>query len=333
MTSGTPGRDSLVEMWAALAGVSPGERLFRTRRLHEPSGLDLRVALRETDGAPCLVAVTDGVDTSAIAAFETGGLRLARSRDASGVLLVLSLEEPARRDLFAQVCSDLLRSVADAGAVAPDEIVRDLAARLSAWRSFLRDQAGGLQRHEIVGLAGELIMLGELLRIDPDALAAWRSPDDGLFDFQRGGWAFEVKCTIGTGARLRISTLDQLDDAGLAELWLVHVRLAEDPDGETLSGLVGRLERSFQVDRGRRDFRNALLRRGLPPDLDETLPPAFRLAGIDCYRVAPEFPRLRRRDVPAGIADASYELEARSLAGFAAPLADATAGMSRHRHV
>ncbi|TNC45245.1 PD-(D/E)XK motif protein [Rubellimicrobium rubrum] len=316
-------------MWNALGAVAPGERLYRTRRLGPRSRLDLRVGYRETDGAPCLVVVADGVDTSSITAFETGGLRLGRARDETGTLLVLSLEEPGRRDLFAQVCADLIRSVPGDGLASADEIVRALAERLGAWRAFLRDRTGAMQRHEIVGIAGELVVLARLCEAGPETLGCWRSPDDGLHDFERNGWALEVKTSLGPGGRLHVYSLDQLDDDGLAELHVAHVRLAEDPAGAGVVALAAGAERLLPTERSRRELRNALLRRGLSPEADDTFGPAMRVLGIDYYRVRGTFPRLRRRDVPAGVVEASYQLETRSLVPHAETEAEALVGVTR----
>ena len=319
-------RAELLSMWDSLGGVSPGDRLFRTRSLERPGGLDLRVGLRETDGAPCLIAVTEAADTAAITSFETGGLRLSRALDSDGLLLVLSLEESTRRDLFSQVCSDLLRSVARPGTAKPDILLREFAERLAAWRAFLRDQAGTLQRHEATGIAGELVVLEHLLAQSAEALEAWRAPDDGLFDFEHSGRAIEVKTTLGAGNRIKISSLDQLDDVGLSGLALAHVRLVEDPEGDGIVSLARRIEVSLENDRLRRDFRNALLRRGVPPDADETFPPFFRSVSLDFFRVSSEFPRLRRGDVPAAIVEASYDLELRGLASHAVSMDEALKG-------
>lgn len=329
MTDAAPDQDTLLAMWDALASVAPGNRLYRTRRLVQRSGLDLRVGHRETDGAPCLVASADGVDTSSIVTFETGGLRLGRARDEAGILLVLSLEEPGRRDLFAQVCADLIRSVTGDDAISAVEAVRVFAERLGAWRAFLRDRTGTLQRHEIVGIAGELIVLERLCEAGADALGCWRSPDDGLHDFERGGWALEVKSSLGPGSRLHVFSLDQLDDEGLAELHVVHVRLAEDPAGDGVVVLAARIEQLLAGDRGRRELRNALLRRGLPPDADDAFGPRIRVVGVDYYRVLGNFPRLRRGGVPAGIVEAGYQVEVRSLAQHVETEAEALAGVTR----
>lgn len=300
-----------------MAAVMPGDRLLRTRRLARPVRLDLRAGLRETDGAPCLV-VSPGPAGAAIASFETGGLRLSRVADPGGLLLVLSLEEPARRDLFAAVCSDCLRAVMRGDDEAEDDLLSVFAARLSAWRAFLRDQTGALSRSEMIGIIGELLLFSQLADIGADALDTWKAPDDGLHDFELAGGSIEVKTSLGGARRLHISTLDQLDDAGLASLHIAHVRLVESPDGETLADIVDRIETELSGERARGAFRNALLRRGLAPGTNGDVGPRVLLAGTDFYAVREGFPRLRRGELALSIAEATYQLEVSALAEFRA---------------
>jgi hypothetical protein len=304
----------LLEEWEALSSVAPGDRFFRTRRLTRPARIDLRAGLREIDAAPCLIAVaSDGSEQ--VATFETCGFRLSRSSDQAGPLLVLSLEEPSRRDLFAEICSDVVRSVIRSEEEGEQDLLRELGGRLAAWRAFLRDQGGGLTRHEVVGLIGELLILDRLLDRSPAALALWKSPNDGLHDFEQRGNALEVKTSLGGARRLHISTLDQLDVAGLGSLHLVHVRLVEQCGGESIIDIADRIEQRLGADRDRREFRNALLRRGLAPGADEP-EPRVRCLGLEAYIVRSGFPCLTRTDVPLGISEAVYDIDVRSLAAF-----------------
>ncbi|OOO33493.1 UNVERIFIED_ORG: hypothetical protein BTE55_09500 [Rhizobium sophorae] len=312
----TPDAAALLREWDELAAVAPGDRLYRSRRLSRPVQLDLRAGLREADGAPCLVALP-GVAGNSIASFETAGLRLSRTADPGAFLLVLSLEETSRRDLFAEICSDCVRSVLRAEDEGETELVTVFAARLAAWRAFLRDQADGLSRNEIVGLIGELLVLDRMLDENAEAVAAWKAPDDGLHDFVLSGQGLEVKTALGAARRLHISTLDQLDDAGLVSLHVAHVRLVESVAGETLDQITARIEQRLNGERARGAFRNALLRRGLAPGGDTNSGPRVARAGIDCYAVNDGFPRLRRSDVALGIAEAAYQVEVRALVSFA----------------
>lgn len=307
----------LLAEWIALEAVSPGDRLFRSRRLDHPGGIDLRAGLRETDGAPCLIARPEAA-ADGLALFETGGLRLSRAADPGGTLLVLSLEEPSQRDLFAEVCSDVVRALARSEDEGETDLLAELGARLAAWRAFLRDQSGALSRDEAVGLIGELLLLEQLIARIPSAVSLWKSPDDGLHDFQNGGHALEVKTSLGSARRLHVSALDQFDPAGLASLHVAHLRLVEQADGITLGQLAERISVQFASDRDRRAFANALLRRGLAPGADAASGPYVRYAGCEYYEVRSGFPSLSRSTVPSGIAEATYQIDVEALSGFLA---------------
>lgn len=326
-----PNAAALLEGWQALSNVAPGDRLFRTRRLSRPLGLDLRIGLREIDAAPCLV-ILPGTLGEAISAFETAGLRLSRAADPAGVLLILSLEEPSRRDLFAEICSDCIRSVLLAENQGMGDLLAVLAARLAAWRSFLRDKAAGLSLREIVGIIGELLVFERLLaplnEPGADAVMHWKSPNDGLHDFELAGHAVEVKASLGSTQRLHVSTLDQLDGAGLASLHVAHVRLIEAADGDTLKQIAARIAARLSGEPARGAFANALLRRGVPPGPSPNTAPRVFCAGIDVYAVREGFPRLRRADVALGITEAEYQIELRALRSFTV---DADAVLARFR--
>lgn len=317
MSGEAVGPAALLAEWTALEAVSPGDRLFRSRRLDRPRGIDVRAGIRETDGAPCLVTRPDGT-ADGLALFETGGLRLSRVADPPGTLLILSLEESSRRDLFAEVCSDVVRALVRSEDEGETNLLPELGARLAAWRAFLRDQSGGLTRQETVGLIGELLLLEQLVARVPDALALWKSPDDGLHDFENCGRSLEVKTSLGSARRLHISTLDQLDAAGLASLHIAHIRLIEQADGVTLARLAERIAGQLASDRDRRMFANALLRRGLAPNSDGDPGPAIRYAGTEYYEIRPGFPSLSRSTVPVGVADAAYQIEVQALGPFVA---------------
>lgn len=316
-----PGFPDLLAAWTALEAVAPGDRLFRSRRLDQPQSMDVRVGLRETDGAPCLIVRPKGGD-GVLTLFETAGLRLSRAADPSGNLLVLSLEEPSRRDLFAEVCSDVLRAMGRSEVEGDTDLLPELGARLAAWRAFLRDQSGGLSRQEMVGLIGELLVLEALLAGSVESLNVWKSPDDGLHDFEARGHALEVKTSLGAARRLHVSMLDQLDAAGLASLHVAHVRLIEQREGGTLGALVERIAGQLASDRDRRLFANALLRRGLAPGTADDLELFVRHDGTDFYAVREGFPCLSRARVPGGIAEAAYQIEVQALTGFRADARD-----------
>lgn len=302
--------DALQDAWAELARHQVRTRQFRTQRLAPELPLDIYAALRAADDAPCLLVPTLA---PASVFFEVGGMRLSSAPNDDGPLLVLSLEDHEQADLFVTVCSDAIQ-------VAALEVKADsLAAflsRLGAWRRFLKERRTGLSRHEVIGLIGELMVLRRLVLTDPTLQEAWAAPADGLHDFDRQGHALEVKSSLGVATSLRISTLDQLDDAGLRLLDLLHVRLVETADGQSLGALIEEIEAVLPGDGARRAFSNALLRRGLmPDDVGARAAPVVELRSLSAFRVGSTFPRLTRAGVPGAIRDAEYDLELRGIDG------------------
>jgi Putative PD-(D/E)XK family member, (DUF4420) len=308
-------QDRLRDAWRELARYPAQNREFQTRRLSERLLIDAYAGLRAVDAAPCLII---DASPSPDPSFEVGGMRLAMVRGERGPLMVLSLEDQTCLDLFTTVCGDALEasrtSDTDRGAA-----LAEFLARLNSWRRFLRERRSGLSRLETIGLIGELLVLGELLTGLPDALTDWKAPDDGLHDFERNGCALEVKTSLGTASSVRISTLDQLDTAGLRGLDLLHVKLIEAPDGASLQSIIVQIRNLIGSDSGRRAFENALLRRGLmPDDAGARTTPCVQLRIIDSYTVGPDFPRLARTDVPQAVTDAQYVLDVRALSAFSA---------------
>jgi hypothetical protein len=302
--------DALKGAWTELARHPARTRQFRTQRLAPELPLDIYAALRAADDAPCLLVPTVA---PASAFFEVGGMRLSSAPGQEGPLLVLSLEDPERSDLFVTVCSDAVQAAAVEGEA--DSLAAFLG-RLDAWRRFLKERKIGLSRHEVVGLLGELMVLHRLILADPTFLGTWVAPADGLHDFQRQGHALEVKTSLGVATSLHISTLDQLDDAGLRQLDLLHVRLVETPEGQSLGSLIDEIEQALPGDGARRAFSNALLRRGLmPDDVGARGAPVVEQRNLAAFRVGSTFPRLTRSAVPGAIRDAQYDLELRGVDG------------------
>jgi hypothetical protein len=307
-------QEALRTAWLELARYPAQNREFRTQRLSERLPIDAYAGLRAVDNAPCvLIEASPSADTS----FEVGGMRLGIVAGDRGQLLVLSLEDRDGLDLFATVCADALA----ASDTVPNTALTDFLARLDAWRRFLRERRSGLSRSETVGLIGELLVLIELLTVEPDALTHWKAPDDGLHDFEFTGHALEVKTSLGAASSIRISGLDQLETSGFRRLDLVHVKLIEAPDGASLESIISRIRSLIRNEASIRTFENALLRRGLmPDDAAARAAPRVQLRVIDSYNVSADFPRLNRGRLPQAVVEAEYVLDTRALSAFAADI-------------
>ena len=303
--------DRLNEAWNELAQTLPVARQYRSRLVSTDIVLEIRAAMRAVDDAPCLLLQTTvGPD----ALFELGGMRLSQVPDATGPLLVLSLEDGSRRDMFVTICADVIAAALSANR---DKALRQFLGRLNAWRQFLRDRRERLSRPETIGLIGELMVLERLLSINSGCLLCWESPSDGLHDFVSRGHALEIKAGLGPAPAVTISRLDQLDDSGLRRLDLLHVRLIENSTGRSLGDVIAAVNSLLPDAAARGVFENMLLSRGLLP-VDEAArnDPQVQFRSIDAYTVTEEFPRLIRSMLPLAITDVSYTLEVRALSPF-----------------
>lgn len=308
-------QDALDEAWIELARHGPVSRQFRTRRLSDDLGLDIFAALRDVDDAPCLVI---DAKVSPESLFEVGGMRLSVAPGDRGPLLVLSLEDSTRKDLYRTICADAIFAAASGG---DGSELAAFLTRLDAWRRFLRDRHAGLSREETIGLLGELFILEGLVSRTAEIWTSWAAPDNGLHDFHVGGHSLEVKTSLRPSFQVRISSLDQLETDGLRRLDLLHVRLIEAAEGRPVADLISDIAARLADDGARRAFDNALLRRGLMPD--DTVArtrPRVQLRSIDSYRVDAGFPRITRSALSPAIVDATYMLDLRAVAGFAAEI-------------
>ncbi|ANK76516.1 hypothetical protein FA04_27580 (plasmid) [Ensifer adhaerens] len=303
---------NLTDAWNELGQIRPLSRQYRSRLISTDLPLEIHAGRRADDDAPCLMLRATAPQG---AHFELGGMRLVLILHDGSPVLVLSLEDDARRDLFSTICADLVASVTNSEV---DRALNHFLSRLDAWRRFLRERNAGLSRSETIGLIGELLLLERLLELDSSHLTSWSAPTDGLHDFQNGGHALEVKTGLGPSAQITISRLDQLDTAGLRLLDLVHVRLIESPSGRSLQDVLTALKGHLADGASCHALDNFVIRRGLLPD-DESArsTPRVQLRSMDCYAVSEEFPRLVRADLPAAITEASYTLEVRSIGPYA----------------
>lgn len=319
----------LASLWSRLAGAGAGQRRFVSLRVDGVGTLDVHAALRSADHSPCLLFdAHDGLPDDI--EFEVGGMRCARTATDAGQSLVLSLEDSGRRDLFATLGADVIEYAAN---VPGSKALPAVLTRLDAWRLFLRSIGDSMTRSEIIGLIGELRVLDHLLAVDPSLLATWKAPDDGIHDFEHLGHALEVKATTGPGSRVTISRLDQFDERGLDRLDLVHVRLYETPQGESVDDLIERISASLPDAETKRQFSNALLRRGLSPD-DRRARSGFRtsLQHMISYHVDTGVPRIRRADVPPPILDVSYVLDLGQLGSAVEPWPSVMTSLARRSH-
>jgi putative PD-(D/E)XK family protein DUF4420 len=305
--------------WREASAAAPGTRTWRAVRLAHPGPLAVLPAIREADRAIGLLFEAPIGDAPALQArFEADGISMIEERNYGErtYRIAVTLERNDLATIFAIIVADLIQ--ASTPHAAPAAAVAALFSRLATWQAFLRARRSGLGREAVVGLVGELVVLRRVAGLIqwPAAVNAWKGPAGGLHDFLGQGQGLEVKTSVGVASALEITTLDQMEDAGLLALLLIHVHLLETPVGSSLPALVGEIgDELVRLAPGAvRAFKDTLLASGYS-DADAALYQGlrFQILTVRAYRVGSGFPRLTRATVPQGIAAAAYRIELRAI--------------------
>jgi hypothetical protein len=173
------------------------------------------------------------------------------------------------------------------------------------------------------GLFGELILLRDLVRLNPLAVRAWTGALGQRYDFSARRVALEVKTTLSRArTRIAISSVAQLaDPPDGRDLYLTCVSAERSGQGgATLAELLEEIS-SLCADPGQID--TAMRSLGFEDWRSEPALRAERFAVVSStiYRVSAGFPRITEQGfpggrLPAGVAELSYEIDAGSLTRF-----------------
>lgn len=237
-----------------------------------------------------------------------------------GASLGLELASTDYLDVFSALSRDLVSALD--GIISQPDRMQAIRDRLQKWSRFLKEHGHrGLSEERVRGLFAELWVLHERVAANLpilESVRAWKGPDADAHDFRREEQAIEVKSAgLSTPSFIAISNEAQLDDAGLATLWL-HVVFLDDvaQDGWTLPELVARIRANAQSEPSARTSLNQKLERS--GYLDEAASLYTRRYGVvdeSSFRVGEGFPRVIRP--PAGVHSVKYRLLIDELQPFA----------------
>lgn len=231
------------------------------------------------------------------------GLRLALTRQAAG-----------SSELFASMVCDVVGAIDGAAEGASESsLLKVFLGRVRAWQQFMSRGAGPLSPEAELGLAGEFFFMAQLLDAGVSheiVLSGWVGPDDAPQDFLLGNGAIEVKATMSSsGFPVKIGSLEQLDDAVAAPLFLAAVRFSAGEGGSTLPEMVADVERSLEGEPGAVDFlRERLMVAGYLESHAGQYIRRFESKEMRVLSVSEGFPRLTPGVVPAGVTRAVYEI-------------------------
>ena len=231
-----------------------------------------------------------------------------RAGDQGQQHLVLALERQVDRDLFEGLCRTLAFALEHATDSASSLAVS--LAHIRRWKTFLSGRSQHLSAEDVRGLFAEIVFLTELIDREMPSNAvveAWLGSERSHQDFIFGNTAVEVKSLSGAErSSIRISSEDQLESLNDA-LFLRVYRLSN----ELVTAVQVRLDKAEAVEA----FDRKLVAHGYAPlpGYDE---PRFVVSDVRSYRVAGDFPRLMRSQLPAGIAKVAYDIRLETIAQY-----------------
>lgn len=242
-----------------------------------------------------------------------------RAGDQGQQHLILALERQVDRDLFEGLCHTLALALEHATDSASSLAVS--LAHIRRWKTFLSGRSQHLSAEDVRGLFAEIVFLMELIdREVPSntAVEAWLGPERSHQDFIFGNTAVEVKSLSGVErSSIRISSEDQLESLNDALFLRVYrlSSLADAVGARSLNEIVAAVQSRFDEAGAVEAFDRKLVAHGYAPlpDYDE---PRFVVSDVCSYRVAGDFPRLMRSQLPTGIAKVAYDIRLETIAQY-----------------
>ena len=280
---------------------------------------------RAMDGK-CLLVLQHGVESSPAMKLPTlKGVELAiiDGDDKNSRMLAFRLLDSRQRDIFHQLCIDIL----SAGAVAQteSEAIEFAVARTWRWHHLLRGGSGErLSEDEQKGLIGELIVLERQLlpNLSPsDSIAAWHGPLGAPKDFEVGRIGIEAKARRGAATPYVLITSEhQLDSQGCYMLFLHVVDLSPAPEGEaqafTVSEAARRVRDRISLDNATEDKYDALLAAAGFRWEDDYSDFKWLEGPSRIYEVTDDFPRVTATQIATGVSNVRYSISLVECAPF-----------------
>lgn len=301
--------------WKDLAPPSAASAI-NARRVDESNPWGFFWA-RAMDGKCLLVLQHEAESSPAKKLPSLKGIEVAVTEGDSqhNLMLVFRLLDSRQRDIFHQLCIDIV--AAGATARTESEAIELAVARTWRWHHLLRGGTGGrLSEDEQKGLVGELLVLERHLLpslSSADCLAAWRGPLGAPKDFEVGRVGIEAKARRGAATPHALITSEhQLDGEGCDLLFLHVVELSHAPEGAaqafTVSDAARRVRERVSLDNAAADkYESLLAAAGFRWEDDYS---DFKWVEGPCriYGVTNGFPRVTAREIATGVSNVRYSV-------------------------
>lgn len=236
-----------------------------------------------------------------------------KRRDNGQWLYVLNLLEEEQKDVFLDMCTDLINYSAKGKDEQEAYIL--LSHRYEQWNNLLGKVRKELLSDEMQrGLFGELSFLYKKIKEYPKSVRSivkgWNGPDNNHQDFLYNTIWYEIKTICKGKNSVHISSIEQLDTLSRGELVVFQLEKApkENSKAQTLYKLVELIEFELDCDfEAKIIYKEKLIEAGYiqREEYDEK---AYIIAKSLRYDVNQNFPALTKDNLPSSVLNASYEL-------------------------
>ena len=197
------------------------------------------------------------------------------------------------------------------------QLISFLSKELKVWKLFFSSSMRPLGQEAILGLAGELHVLGQLISQRQGAigklLTCWQGPFRSLHDFKFETFELEIKSSSSQkNRRLRISNPNQLQDIPKKKLYVANPTFNWAHDAQSLPELVETIRQLVGSSRiGSQNLDEALAAAGYHDiHIDHYSNPNLRFQHEETllYRVTNGFPRIDNLALGPDILIHSYSI-------------------------
>lgn len=315
-----------IEIWQSLE-ISPSTGGYIRRRMKPESVCGLFLAVTKPSNQHLLHIQLTEVSLTSLASLPSArGLDMTiipSSSEQDGFIIQLALKESSFTTIFDALINDIVEMLARAQSQSAAIVA--LISRLRRWQKFLEQIVpDGLSRESQQGLYGELWFLRE--RFIPlvghySALLAWAGPTRAHHDFLLQSCAIEVK-TTGTKEpqHMIIQSERQLDDSGLAALFLFHLAMdIREGAGESLITMINSLRQILKADTAALDlYEDRLLEAGfLQAQAAQYEKIGYYVRRTHLFQVRDGFPRIIEADLKPGVGSVRYSISVTECRHFA----------------
>ena len=280
--------------------------------------VDLFVGVEEGRRSIFLICPSEPPESPVLEAIEV----MRRKREDGRWGLMIQLIRPELAGMFAYLASDLVDATTSTNSA--DAAAAALVERLRWWQRLLsKGRSTALGDDALRGLVGELLFLADEAipaRGPVASIEAWVGPFEAPRDFKFEQQDVEVKTVWRDSSRVRISSIDQLEPAGVPIALAIVILESSTSEGTGCFSCAQLVDRVRTLCSGHESAVSGLQERLWAvgyvdlPDYEKVF---FTSRKFAFYRCNDEFPRIRRSALPIAVQVCRYEIALDAIAPFA----------------